>query len=194
VLFIGSSTLCLHFCPSVSNDITHVGAVYAVPVCWGWCSLAIDSCLLWFPRSVRVTFRIAAMFRADIACACCGPLNVAMLQCCNVAMVLPCEAGGCLPKSGVAWVGSDGWLPPASNSECDSKWRKCLFGRLLFCSLVGKEGFAKRATRNEMWRHGGVLMAGLLPVMVIPRVGDALLACSLVNGRTAGTMIDARIG
>jgi hypothetical protein len=44
-------------------------------------------------------------------------------------------------------------------------------------SLVGKDGFAKRATRNEMWRHGGVLMAGLLPVMVIPRVGNPLLSC-----------------
>ena len=41
----------------------------------------------------------------------------------------------------------------------------------LSLGLVGKEGFAKRATRNEMYRHVGVLMAGILPMLLIPRVG-----------------------
>ena len=41
----------------------------------------------------------------------------------------------------------------------------------LSLGLVGKKGFVKRATRNEMWRHVGVLLAGILPMILIPRVG-----------------------
>lgn len=37
--------------------------------------------------------------------------------------------------------------------------------------LVGSKNFSKRATRNEMFRHGGVLMAGLVPMLLIPRHG-----------------------
>lgn len=41
----------------------------------------------------------------------------------------------------------------------------------LSLGLVGKKGFVKRATRNEMWRHVGVLLAGILPMTIIPRIG-----------------------
>jgi len=41
----------------------------------------------------------------------------------------------------------------------------------LSLGLVGKDSFAKRATRNEMYRHAGVLMAGFIPMLLIPRLG-----------------------
>jgi len=37
--------------------------------------------------------------------------------------------------------------------------------------LVGSKQFSKRATRNEMFRHGGVLMAGLMPLLLVPHHG-----------------------
>ena len=37
--------------------------------------------------------------------------------------------------------------------------------------LVGKQGFAKRATRTEMYRHLGGVMAGILPMVLVPRIG-----------------------
>eukprot|EP00040_Diaphanoeca_grandis_P030799 m.182840 g.182840 ORF g.182840 m.182840 type:complete len:472 (+) comp32136_c1_seq1:96-1511(+) len=38
-------------------------------------------------------------------------------------------------------------------------------------ALVGAQGFPVRCTRNEMFRHGGVTLAGLMPIIVVPQFG-----------------------
>jgi len=38
-------------------------------------------------------------------------------------------------------------------------------------ALVGVAGFPKRCTRNEVFRHGGALLAGIMPIAVVPKLG-----------------------
>lgn len=77
-------------------------------------------------------------------------------------------------------------------SACSGMYIPCVNSFSL--GFSGKMGFPKRCTRNEMFRHGGVLLASILPIMIIPHYSFHtyfyVLCCIAVGATVPAILID----